>query len=59
MERKAAIHCEICGSSTVDNDLIKKGYLGRLNNICPVCYSVGSLGLDLVTHDEYIKIKNV
>lgn len=33
------LECEVCGSYTVDPEAIKE----TKNNICPVCFSFGSL----------------
>lgn len=37
------ITCEICGSYTIDVDIIKKYLEHKENNICPICLTVGSL----------------
>ena len=59
MERKAVLRCVVCDSATADEETIKKFYSHKsINMRCPVCCSRGNtLRIDLVTHDEYMKIK--
>ena len=59
MQRKAVLKCVVCDSATTDPEKINEFYSHKkVYNNCPVCCTLGNtMRIELVSHDEYMKIK--